>query len=355
MDQITVDDIDNISLGATLLGAGGGGDIFIARLIARQALERHGPVRLVSAAEFDPEAWMLPVGYVGATTVLLEKIPNGSEAAAAIAALQRYMGIEAAAIMPVEVGGANTLIPIAVAAERGLPLVDADTMRRAFPEIQMTLLSAAGISATPMALADAKGNGLVCETTDNRSTEAIVRSAVVAMGYQAAAASYVVRAQQVVDHAVLGSVSYCAQIGERIAEVQRGREGAWDELLRFAEGTVLFRGKVVDVNRVTTNGFARAVIALEELSDPDRVLRVDAQNENLVAVEDGRVLAVTPDLICFVDSETAMPISVESVRYGMRLHVLALPCAERWKTEAGFALVGPRAFGYDIDYVEFTR
>lgn len=355
MHQITIDDIDAISLGATLLGSGGGGDIFIARLVARQALERHGPVSLVSATALDPDAWVLPVAFVGAPTVMIEKLVSDSEAASAFSATERYMGIRAAATMAIEVGGLNTLLPIAVAAERGLPLVDADTMRRAFPEIQQTLLSAAGISAAPMTVADAKGNEVVCATTDNRTTEALVRAAVMTLGYQVASSAYVVRAQQVVDHAVLGSVTYCAQVGERIAAIQRGDDGAWDELLRFTEGAVIFRGKVIDVNRETTGGFARAVISLEAVGDPGRVLRVDAQNENLVAVEDGRAVAVTPDLICFVDSENGMPITVEAVRYGMRLNVLALPCAPGWKSEAGLALTGPRAFGYDLDYLEFTR
>jgi hypothetical protein len=31
--------------------------------------------------------------------------------------------------------------------------------------------------------------------------------------------------------------------------------------------------------------------------------------------------------------------------------VLAFPCDPIWRTDAGLALAGPRAFGYDIDYV----
>jgi DUF917 family protein len=31
--------------------------------------------------------------------------------------------------------------------------------------------------------------------------------------------------------------------------------------------------------------------------------------------------------------------------------VIATPCDGKWRTAAGLALVGPRYFGYDIDYV----
>jgi DUF917 family protein len=57
-----------------------------------------------------------------------------------------------------------------------------------------------------------------------------------------------------------------------------------------------------------------------------------------------------PDLICVLDSQTGDAIGTELLRYGQRVSVLALPCDERWRTAAGLALVGPRAFGYDIDY-----
>ncbi len=105
----------------------------------------------------------------------------------------------------------------------------------------------------------------------------------------------------------------------------------------------------------SSGGFTKTVVTLQGLDDDSRVMRVDAQNENLVAIEDGEVRAVTPDLICFVDSETATPIITETVQFGMRLHVLALPCAERWKTEAAIGLVGPRAFDDEMDDVEFAR
>lgn len=355
MREITADDVDEIGLGATLLGSGGGGDIGFATLMARHALERHGAVPLVAATDLDPEACVLPIAYGGAPGVAVEKLPSGTEIGTAIDALERFMGIRCAALMMVEVGGGNTLMPIGVAAERGLPFVDADTMRRAFPEAQMTLFAAAGLSATPMAIGDQHGNAVVVETVDNRATDAIGRAAIAAMGYVGGIAAYLVRARQVVEHAAPGSVTYCAEVGRCIQRIQQGGGADVGELLDLTEGTMLFSGKVIDVDRGTSGGFTKAVVTLQGLHDESRVMRVDAQNENLVAVEDGEVRAVTPDLICFVDSETATPVTVETVQFGMRLHVLALPCAERWKTEAGMRLVGPRAFGYNFDYVEFAR
>ena len=56
-----------------------------------------------------------------------------------------------------EIGGMNSMEPLCVAAKLGLPVVDADGMGRAFPELQMFLPFMKGELPYPMALADEKG------------------------------------------------------------------------------------------------------------------------------------------------------------------------------------------------------
>lgn len=43
------------------------------------------------------------------------------------------------AVVCAEIGGANSIEPLVAGAELGLPIVDADGMGRAFPELQMFL------------------------------------------------------------------------------------------------------------------------------------------------------------------------------------------------------------------------
>ena len=75
------------------------------------------------------------------------------------------------------------------------------------------------------------------------------------------------------------------------------------------------------------------------------------QNEFLMAErQDGTPSAMTPDLICLLDLETGQPITTETMAYGYRVIVFGLPCDPKWRTDAGLALVGPKYFGYDIDY-----
>jgi DUF917 family protein len=80
-------------------------------------------------------------------------------------------------------------------------------------------------------------------------------------------------------------------------------------------------------------------------------LEIDFQNEYLIALVDGEVVAVVPDLICLVDADTAEPVTTELVRYGLRVVVIGMPAHERLKTAEALAVIGPAAFGYpDVAY-----
>ena len=152
MNIITEEDLEYIAVGAAVLGAGGGGDPQIGKLMAKQAVHKHGPVKLIKAEDLDDEGLVIPSAMMGAPAVMLEKLPNGSEPAFAFNALEKYLGRKAQAVIPIEEGGLNSCIPIYTAAVLGLPLVDADGMGRAFPELPMVSFSVGGVSSTPMLL-----------------------------------------------------------------------------------------------------------------------------------------------------------------------------------------------------------
>src|SRR5215471_20624598 len=126
--------------GCSVLGAGGGGDTYTSLLAARHAIERFGPVGLVDLDDLPDDALIMPCGGIGAPTVSIEKLENGDEGERLRQELEYLTGRRVAALMVGEIGGGNGVLPIAWAAGMGLPLVDADGMGRAFPEIpQVTM------------------------------------------------------------------------------------------------------------------------------------------------------------------------------------------------------------------------
>jgi DUF917 family protein len=111
---------------------------------------------------------------------------------------------------------------------------------------------------------------------------------------------------------------------------------------------------VKDVLRRTVGGFARGEADIEGLdSFRGGRLRLAFQNEFLIAERDGAPLVTTPDMITLLEAETGAPVTADSMRYGIRVAALAFPCAQAWRTPRGLELVGPRYFGYDLDYAPF--
>jgi DUF917 family protein len=124
----------------------------------------------------------------------------------------------------------------------------------------------------------------------------------------------------------------------------------------YGPGIPLFEGKVVDVERRTREGFAVGHAVLQGLGvDGGSMLRIDFQNENLVARRDEQVIATVPDLICILDSELATAITTERLRYGQRATVVGIPTPEIMRSEAALRVWGPQAFGYDLPFIPLER
>ena len=58
--MIGVADLDDIAIGGAILGTGGGGDPYIGKLMAQQAIRKFGPVRMIELDELDDDALVVP-------------------------------------------------------------------------------------------------------------------------------------------------------------------------------------------------------------------------------------------------------------------------------------------------------
>lgn len=344
--------IADIALGAAVLGSGGGSNPYVGMLMAREAIRRYGPVELVTLDELDDDDLVVPAAGMGAPVVGVEKLPAGDDLLRAFEALGRYTGRMPRATMSIEVGGMNSIRPIYLAARLGIPVVDCDGMGRAFPEIQQTVLTAAGISASPFVMSDERGNVVLMDAVSNKWVETFARSCVIQMGAVGSIALYSATVRQLKAAAIQGTTTLAESIGQTLRTARRLERNPVAALRRAVGGFLLFRGKISDVDRRVREGFAKGSARMDGMGDyAASELLLEFQNEYLVAQVDGEFAATTPDLIAVLDSETAQPITTEALRYGMRVAVIAIPCAPQWREPAALALVHPRYFGYDIDYV----
>lgn len=352
MRMLEKQNIEDMALGAAVLGTGGGGDPYIGKLMALEAVREHGPVRLLDLDEIGDDDLVVPAAMMGAPTVMIEKIPNGKEILSAFEALASYIGKPISAVMSIEAGGLNSMMPISVAATMGLPLVDCDGMGRAFPELQMVTHTIFGVSATPMAMADEKGNSALINTIDNQWTERLARSITVDMGGSALISLYSATGRQLNELAVRNTMTFAEEIGRTVRRARQEESNPIEAVRRIARGFLVFKGKITDVQRRTVGGFARGEAHLEGIGEySGSLLEINFQNEHLVAIQDGEYVVTVPDLISILDVDTGEPITTEGMRYGFRVAVLGMPCDSRWRLPVGLELVGPRYFGYDVDYV----
>ncbi|GAB2830306.1 DUF917 domain-containing protein [Actinocorallia aurea] len=346
--NVTLDDLPALARGCAVLGTGGGGQADTGLLAAARALEEYGPVPLVDLADIPDDGLILPLSAIGAPTVAHEMLMSGEEPVLLRDEVERLLGRPVTAVMASEIGGSNGVGPVGWAARLGVPLIDADGMGRAFPEVQMVSMYVAGLPADLVVLADVQGNVVTVRPVDGLWSEKIARAVCVACGASALMADYVLTGAQARGAVIEGTVSQAIAIGRAV-------EGAADPVTALRDvldARVLLTGKLIDVDRRTGGGFVRGSLVVEGTGDDrGRLLRVEIQNENLVALESGRVLASVPDLITVVDAQTGDAISTESLRYGQRVSVLAWACHPLWRTLRGLDTAGPRAFGYDLDYV----
>ena len=354
MRTIGIREIEDIALGAALLGAGGGGDPYVGKLVAMGAVKECGPVTLLDPEEVPDDALLVPIAMMGAPTVLGEKGIGGGEYQTLYNMVSQFFGKKIYAFMPIEAGGVNSMLPIAACARLGLPLVDCDGMGRAFPELQMVTFTIGGMSATPMALTDEKGNSVIFETITNKWTEELARAVTMSCGGSVSVSLYPMTGAQMKAYSVKNIVTRSQKLGEAIRTVKNCADDVTPEehFVQFSEGYKLFKGKIADVLRETRGAFNFGKVMLEGIGEcKGHQAYVEFQNENLTATVDGEILATTPDLICLVDTETFTPVTTDALKYGKRVLVIGLKCFEMWRTPAGIDLVGPRYFGCDTDYI----
>lgn len=341
-------DLLPLSIGAALLGTGGGGNPYVGMLRSRELLRAGATVRVLPLDALPDDALIGEVGGIGAPVVGVEKIEEGAECYRAMRAVEEVLGVRMAALICAEIGGANSMEPVITAAQAGLPVLDGDGMGRAFPEVQMTTFFIYGAKPSPAAIADDKGNVVVFrEVKDMYWLERFARDTSVAMGAAAGLAIAPMRMDFVRKTAVPGTMTQAISIGRTVLDARKKRQNVVERVVAATGATLFFTGKVTDIRRELTGGFSRGEAKIAGMGDwAGCEGRIAIQNENLVLWVDGKPVICVPDLIINLDLETGEPITTEILRYGQRLAVIGLPVHDLMKTPEAMAVVGPQAFGY---------
>ena len=349
--------LGDLSAGAVFLATGGGGDPYVSYLATRGALEECGPVDLISVDDLDDEAYVVAIGGVGAPSVGLELLPSVNDPVLALGAFEEHVQREVDAVVSFEIGGGNSMIPIIAAAKRRIPVIDGDGMGRALPEAQMMTYPIGGVAPTPAVGVDYAGNVVTFSTDSTATFERHVRSLTQAMGGMITTVEHPMNGKQLKSSIIPGTISFSMEIGRILREYRGNTQRIYGPLGEaFAQSLYgslfhLYTGKVVDYASSVVGGYDIGEAIIEAFDSDAPSLKINVKNEYLVARIDDEVVASVPDLITILDYETSTPINAERLRYGQRVTVYGVGCPDYYRKAQALAVVAPRCFGFDFDFI----
>ncbi len=331
MLQIIHDDLEEIALGATLLGSGGGGETEYSLLRTQHLIKKYGPISLIDIDELQDDDLIVPIGFMGAPLVTIEKLMSGKEIEVILNEVERFYKRAPRAIVAAEIGGSNAFTPLQASLVSGIPVVDADMLGRAFPQLEMSSCNLFGIPPTPAFIADSLGNSAILKAKNAKDVERLFRSLTTAMGSSACVALYIMTGKEAKQALIRGTVTQAKNLGRQL---KMGK----------SDFQIIASGVISDIDQEIQEGFLRGKIEITA----DEKYVVDYQNEYLMLFKEKKLVVKTPDIIALVDTETGLPLSIEKVKFGLSVDILAIEAPSIWKTEAGLKLVGPQAFGYEV-------
>ena len=271
-----------LAVGCAAVGAGGGGDPDLALTMALLAVGEHGAVPVVDVDDLDDEALVMPCGMLGAPTIADERVWSGGEGRTLRDMVERLHGRRVQALMPLQIAGADGVLPVTWAARLGLPLADADGRGRAFPELHQHAMHLGGVAAGPVVLTDGRGDTIVIHLDDESRADRLSRAAAGSLGGVCAAALYCMAGARARSAAIRGSVTRALAIGRTIVGAEA--EGRLAAVVAALGAKVIIQGTVVDVERAG-GGLPRGAATVQSPGrDRRRRVRVELQNEYLLAL-----------------------------------------------------------------------
>jgi hypothetical protein len=358
MHTLTWDEIDEVLVGATIMGCGGGGELAEGRELMRRAYEEGRAVTLAAPHELPDETLVACPYGVGGLTVGDEaeyaglSWANEHPGVLAVRALSAHLGLEFGALITGELGGTSIADAFYPAAMLGLPVVDADPVGRAVPELEHSIFNLHGVPIVPQAVVNELGDtAIITAVADDRRAEALVRALAVASRNVVWVADHAMTWGRMKGVVTPGAISLAKSVGRAFRQAVAAGEDTAAAAAAAAGGGVRFRGRVSAFSWEEKDGFTWGELEIPgQGADAGAAYRIWSKNENLMAWRDGEPDVTAPDLICCFSGDTGQPITNPNHEVGRPVTVVGLPAAAAWRTERGVAILGPRHFGFDVDY-----
>ncbi len=353
--------------GCVFFGTGGGGSPDEGRGLLEAQLDAGRKVGWVDVEEIPDDAWCVRISRTGTTApptpdMVAEKErlglgPAELDQIKSIEELSRYVGREIRVIVPPEIGAGNSSAAVATAARGGYIAVDGDYVGRAIPEVAMTTPCLAGKSVWPLATVDRWGNCCIIKhTISYEFVERLARHMAMASFGNTGLAGFLLPAREMKEVVVRDTMTQCLELGRAIRESREAGKDPVEAAVRFVDGWLLFEGTVTRKTGENRAGFYWGEHLIEGRRDfSGHEMKIWFKNECLVSWKDGLPFVTAPDMLALVDRSTGEPRTNNQVEEGHEIAVVGVRAREPYRTKAGIDILGPRHFGFDLDYVPIER
>ena len=337
----------------------------------KEALNKGKQFKIISTDNF-PDDWMVVavqgIGGGGAWQHVIERTQRQNlptitkaEANSRVAdLLSEHMGKEVKALIRSEAAEATTTA-LLVAADKGIPTIDAGITGRAVPEVQQSIPWINGIASIPTAIITPWGDEIIIKhAIDEYRVEDISRAIAVASAGSVTITMTPMSGKQLSQGAIPGNLSEAILFGKTVREAHQAGKDPIAALIDASNGYKLFQGIVMKSDERGDRGFNWVDVEIRGTQEyTGHTYKVFVKNENIVSWLDDELDAISPDYIYNLNPETGesttggsgvggYPLDVEVVMVGV-------PAPQQWRSEKGIELMGPKHFGFDFEYTPIEK
>ncbi|MBM23430.1 MAG: hypothetical protein CMD78_04080 [Gammaproteobacteria bacterium] len=337
----------------------------------KEALNKGKQFKIISTDNF-PDDWMVVavqgIGGGGAWQHVIERTQRQNlptitkaEANSRVAdLLSEHMGKEVKALIRSEAAEATTTA-LLVAADKGIPTLDAGITGRAVPEVQQSIPWINGIASIPTAIITPWGDEVIIKhAIDEYRVEDISRAIAVASGGSATITMTPMSGKQLNQGAIPGNLSEAILFGKTVREATQAGKDPIEALIDASNGYKLFQGIVTKSDERGDRGFNWVDVEIRGTQEyAGHTYKVFVKNENIVSWLDDELDAISPDYIYNLNPETGESTTGGSGVGGYPLDVevvmIGVPAPEQWRSKKGIELMGPKHFGFDFEYTPIEK
>jgi DUF917 family protein len=311
MKKLFLEDLESICFGASVLGSGGGGHPKILQDYVHYLFDKHQSISLISVDELHTKHLVVPIAFVGAPLIALERLPNSICFDKILQKIQQDYPNREIVLMPAEIGGCNALTPFVLALKHQLPILDADLIGRAFPKINMCKPAVLNAPNPKTYLSCHLGNLITLDLQTQDLVEDLIRASVVHFGSSAIIATFLFEGHAHSNYVIPGSLSRCLELAKT---KNHGRK--------------VIDGMIKNVFHEMNHGFLMGEVEIQSKND---MYSIHFQNEYLYIQQNQTITDGSPDIIVIMEKKTQKPLSTDALRYGLEIEVYILEAPDFWK------------------------